>query len=70
VSTNCTVVHLVAAQPTACTELADLGLDLVLQILKPGEFLHPSGQPLKVCDDQCAQRGMYYLAVERQRRPE
>jgi hypothetical protein len=35
VSTNRTIVHLVAAQPAGGAELADLGLDLVLQRLKP-----------------------------------
>ena len=58
VSTNRTIVHLVAAQPIAGTELADPGLDLALQRLKPGELIHPSGQLLKVGDDQRAYRGV------------
>jgi hypothetical protein len=58
VSTNRTIVHLVAAQPTAGAELADPGLDLALQRLKPAELLHTPGQPLKVGDDQCAHRGV------------
>src|ERR1700677_4320689 len=55
---NRTVVHLVAAQPVSRTELADLGLDLVLQCFKPTELFLPSGQPLKVGDHQCAHRGV------------
>jgi hypothetical protein len=56
-STNRTPVHLVTAKPVGYTEQADFGLHLVLQILESGEFRHLSGQPLKVRDDQCAQRG-------------
>ena len=55
---NRTVVHLIAAQPVSRTELADLGLDLVLQCFKPTELFLPSGQPLKVGDHQCAHRGV------------
>jgi len=51
-------VHLVAAQPAGGAELADLGLDLVLQRLKPAELFLPPGQPLKVGDDQRADRGV------------
>ena len=58
VSTNRTIVHLVAAQPTAGAELAYPGLGLALQRLKPGELIHPSGKLLKVGDDQCAHRGV------------
>ncbi len=57
-STNRTIVHLVAAQPTAGAELVDPGLDLALERLKPGELVHPSGQLLKVGDDQRAHRGV------------
>jgi hypothetical protein len=55
---NRTVVHLVAAQPVSRTELADPGLDLVLQCFKPTELFLPSGQSLKVGDHQCAHRGV------------
>jgi hypothetical protein len=55
---NRTVVHLIAAQPVSRTELADLGLDLVLQCFQPTELFHPSGQPLKVGDHQRAHRGV------------
>ena len=55
---NRTIVHLVAAQPTTGAELADPGLDLPLQRLKPGELVHPSGQLLKEGDDQRAHRGI------------
>src|SRR5271170_86972 len=58
VSANRTIVHLVAAHPIAGAELADPGLGLVLQRLKPGELVHPSGQLLKVGDDQRAHRGV------------
>jgi hypothetical protein len=58
VSTNRTIVHFVAAHPTASAEPADPGLDFPLQCLKPGELIHPSGQLLKVGDDQCADRGV------------
>src|SRR5271166_3784435 len=58
VSTNRTIVHLVAAQPTAGAELADPGLDLALQRLKPGELIHPSGQLLEEGNDQRAHRGV------------
>src|SRR5579864_3399064 len=58
VSTNRTIVHLVAAQPVGAAELADPGLNLALQRLKPGELIHPSGQLLKVRDDQRAHRGV------------
>lgn len=57
-SANRTIVHLVAAHPIAGAELADPGLDLVLQRLKPGELVHPSGQLLEVGDDQRAHRGV------------
>ncbi len=40
---NRTVVHLVPVQPVGRTELSDLGLDVVLQCLKPRELFHPSG---------------------------
>src|ERR1035441_8970576 len=39
VSTNRTIVHLVAVQPVGGAELADIGLDLPLQ---PGRRLSPS----------------------------
>jgi hypothetical protein len=58
VSTNRTVVRLVAAQPVGGAELADPGLDLALQCLEPGELVHPARQLLKVGDDQCAHRGV------------
>lgn len=58
VSTNRTVVNLIPAQPVASMELADLGLDLVLQRLKPAELFHPSRKPLEVGDDQCTHRGV------------
>src|ERR1700750_664478 len=58
VSTNCTVVDLVAAEPVRRAELADLGLHLALQCLQPGELVHPSGHLLEVTDDQRAQRGV------------
>jgi hypothetical protein len=58
VSTNRTIVHLVAAQRVAGAELVDPGLDLALQRLKPGELVYPSGQLLKVGDDQRAHRGV------------
>jgi hypothetical protein len=58
VSTNCTVVHLVAAQSVGGAELADFRLDLVLECLKPGELVHSPGQALQVLNDQCAQRGV------------
>src|SRR5208337_1667930 len=58
VSTNRTIVHLVAAQPSAGAELADPGLDLALQRLKPGELIHPSGQLLEEGNDQRAHRGV------------
>jgi hypothetical protein len=55
---NRTIVHLITAQPVGGAELADLGLDLTLQPLKPAELLHLSGQASKVGDDQCAYRGV------------
>src|ERR1022692_3355026 len=58
VSTNRTVVNLVAAKPVGRAELADLGLHLVLQRLEPRELFHPPGQPFEIRDDQCAQRGI------------
>lgn len=57
-STNRTIVHLVAAQPACGAELADACRDLALQCLKPGELIHPSGQLFKESDDQCAHRGV------------
>ncbi|MGH3238377.1 MAG: hypothetical protein ACRDOH_34985 [Streptosporangiaceae bacterium] len=57
-STNRTVVRLVTAQSVGGAELADPGLDLALQCLKPGELIHPAGQLLKVSDDQRAHRGV------------
>jgi hypothetical protein len=57
-SSDSTVMHLVAAESAGCTELTDLSLDLMLQVFKPGAFLHRSAEPLKVGDDQCAQRGI------------
>jgi len=51
-------MYLFAAQPVGGAELADPGLDLALKCLKPGELVHSSGQLLKVCDDQCAHRGV------------
>ena len=63
-STNRTIVHLVAAHPIAAAELADPGLDLVLERLKPGELVHPSGQLLKVGDDQRAHRGVTLRSVD------
>jgi hypothetical protein len=49
-------MYLVAAETVGGAELAYPGLDLALQRLEPGESVHPSGQLLKVCDDQCAYR--------------
>ncbi|HEX4660599.1 MAG TPA: hypothetical protein VH307_24685 [Streptosporangiaceae bacterium] len=34
-------MSLVAAQPVGCAELADLGLNVSLQGLKPCELIHP-----------------------------
>jgi len=51
-------MNLVSAQPVGSAKLADLGLDLALQRLKPAELFHPSGQPLKVRDDQRTHRGV------------
>ncbi len=51
-------MNLVSAQPAGGAELADLGLDLALQRLKPAELFRPSGQPLKVRDDQRTHRGV------------
>jgi hypothetical protein len=58
VSTNCTVVYLVAAQSVSGAELADFRLDLVLECLKPGELVHSPGQALQVLNDQRAHRGI------------
>jgi hypothetical protein len=58
VSTNRTIVHLVAAQPIGGPELAYLRLNLALQRLKPHEFIRPSRQLLKVFDNQRAHRGV------------
>jgi hypothetical protein len=55
---NCTVVDLVAAKPVGRTELADLGLHLLLQRLQPRELVHPPGQSFEIRDDQRAQRGI------------
>jgi hypothetical protein len=55
---NRTIVYLVAAQPVGGAELADPGLDLVLQSLESGELVYPAGQLLKVRDDQRADRGV------------
>ena len=55
---NRTIVHLISAQPVGGAELADPGLDLTLQRLKPGELICPSRQLLKVGDDQRAHRGV------------
>jgi hypothetical protein len=43
VSTNCTVVYLVAVQSIGGAELADLRLDLLLEGLKPGELVDVIG---------------------------
>jgi len=51
VSTNCTVVYLVAAQSVGGPKLADFRLDLVLEGFKPGELVYLPGQALQVCDD-------------------
>jgi hypothetical protein len=58
VSTNRTIVNLVAAKPVVRAELADLRLDFMLERLKPGELVHPPGKPLKVLNDQRAERGV------------
>jgi hypothetical protein len=58
VSTNRTVVYLVAAQPVGSAELADFRLDLMLEGLKRCELVHSPGQALQVLDDQRAQRGV------------
>jgi len=46
VSTNRTVVHLVAAQPAGGAELADPGW-ISSAMLQPGELIHPAGQLLE-----------------------
>ena len=55
-STNRTIVHLVAVQPVAGAEIADPGLDLALQRLQPGELIHSPGHLLKESHDQRAHR--------------
>ena len=55
---NRTIVDLVAAKPVARTELAYLGLHLMLQRLQPRELFLPPGQPFEIRDDQRAQRGI------------
>ncbi len=57
-STNCTVMHLVTAQPVGGAEFADAALDLVLQCLEPGELIHPARQLLEEGDDHRAHRGV------------
>jgi len=39
-------VNLIAAKPVSRTELADLGLHLVLQRLQSGKLVHPPRQAL------------------------
>jgi hypothetical protein len=51
-------MRLVTTQSVGGAELVNPGLDLALQCLKPGELIHPTGQLLKVSDDQCAHRGV------------
>ncbi len=51
-------MHLVTAQPVGGAELTDPSLDLALERLEPGEFVHPAGELLQVGDDQCAYRGI------------
>src|SRR5204863_8141938 len=53
-----TVVRLFTAQPIGGAELADPGLDLMLQCLEPGELIYPARQLLQVGDDQRAHRGV------------
>ncbi len=57
-STNRTIMHLVAAEPVGGTELANLSLQLARQRRKPAEFIHPSGKLLKVGDNQRTHRGL------------
>ncbi len=57
-STNCTAVDLIAAEPVGRAELADLALHLALQRLQPGELVHPPGQLLKVPGDEHAARSV------------
>src|SRR6266516_610687 len=57
VSTNRTVVELVAVEAVACAEAADLTLDLPLLGLEPGELCLASGQRAQVLTDERADRG-------------
>ena len=57
-STNRTIVHLVAADTVGGTEVADLSLHFLLQRLQSCELVHSPGQAFEVGDDQCAQRGV------------
>jgi hypothetical protein len=51
VSTNRTVVNLIAAKPVSRAEPADLRLHLALQRLQSGELVHPPGHLPEVTDD-------------------
>ena len=51
-------MRLVTAQPVGGAELVNPGLNLMLQCLEPGKFIHPARQLLEVGDDQCAHRGV------------
>src|SRR6266508_3846432 len=57
VSTNRTVVELVAVEAVACAEAANLGLDLLLLGLKPGELSLAPGQRAQVLSDESAGGG-------------
>lgn len=57
-SVNGTAVCLMAGEPVTGAELADLGLDLMLKGLEPGEFFRARGQALQIRGDQCADRGV------------
>src|SRR6266516_4527722 len=57
VSTNRTVVELVAVEAVAGAEAADLALALLLLSLEPGELCLASGQRAQVLGDERADRG-------------
>src|SRR6266540_7534033 len=57
VSTNRTVVELVAVEAVACAEAADLALDLLLLGLEPGELCLAPGQRAQVLANERADRG-------------
>src|SRR5215216_5636395 len=57
VSTNRTVVELVAVEAVACAEAADLALDLLLLGLEPGELRSSPRQRAQILANQRADRG-------------